>query len=497
MSAVGIGFVVYLIVILIIGFLSARLTRTLPDFLLAGRKLGPWVVAFSERASGESGWMLLGLTGLAYATGLGDPTSTKFAPALWTAVGGVTGIAASWFLVASRLRTETERMGALTLPRFLELRFSRRDPTIRFVATGIITFCFLFYIGAQLDAAGKSLGQTFGWGQMAGVLAGAAVIVLYTLLGGFRAVAWTDFLQGWIMLVTLVALPLVTLSMMGGWSGMSARIASVDPALLTITGGRTGWTLAAGILGGFGVGMGYAGQPHLLARYMSIRSSRDVPVARSVAIVWAALAYGGAVLMGLVALAHFGPNHFVNPETMSLDPERMMPGLALAIFPAWFAGILICGALAAMMSTADSQLLVTTSAVAEDIYHQSVNPDADQAKLVRISRIVTLLIGIVAILLSQLPRSIFEKVLFAWGGLGAAFGPALVLTLWWRRTTRNGVLSGMIIGFLTVIVWDNSPLADDLYSLVPAFLLAFAAVIAVSLTGTRAGRSGGPRSESE
>jgi sodium/proline symporter len=473
-SAVAIGFVVYLVLIFVVGILTARLTRTMPDFLLAGRRLGPWVVAFSERASGESGWMLLGLTGLAYATGLGDPSGSKLEPAFWTAVGGVAGILASWTLVARRLRVETERLGALTLPRFFEARFRGHDPTIRFVATGIITFCFAFYVAAQFDAAGKSLEQTFGWSHMGGVLVGAAVIVFYTLMGGFFAVAWTDFVQGWIMLFTLVVLPLFTLATLGGWGELSARIAAVDPQLLTVTGGRSGWKLLAGILGGFGVGMGYVGQPHLLVRYMSIRSERDIKTSQGIAAVWAVLAYGGAVLMGLVALAYFGPGRFD-------DAEKMMPALAVAVFPGWLAGILICGALAAMMSTADSQLLVTTSAVAEDVYHQSLRPQASQRHLVRVSRFVTFFIGLVAVGLSQLPRSIFDKVLFAWGGLGAAFGPGLLLTLWWRRTSRDGVLAGMIVGFLTVIVWDNSPWGRHLYSLVPAFLLASLAVVLVSL----------------
>ena len=480
MGAVGIGFGVYLVVILVVGLLTARLNKTLPDFLLAGRRLGPWVVAFSERASGESGWMLLGLTGLAYATGLGDPSGTKLEPALWTGLGGVAGIAVSWYLVAQRLRSESERLGALTLPRFLELRFRKHDPTIRLVATAIIAFSFTFYIAAQFDAVGKSLEQTFGWPHFGGVMVGAAIIVLYTMMGGFFAVAWTDFFQGWIMLLALVLLPLVALGEVGGFSGLAERIGAIDPRLLTPSGGRTGWNLVAGIAGGFGVGLGYMGQPHLHMRYMSIRSPDDIPTARSIALVWAVVSYSGAVLMGLVALAYFGSGYFA-------DPEMMMPALALSIFPAWFAGILISGALAAMMSTADSQLLVTTSAVSEDVYHQIVDPAADQKRLVLVSRIATLVIGAAAIALAQLPHSVFDKVLFAWGGLGAAFGPALVLSLWWPGTTRNGVLAGMLAGFFTVIIWDNMPWGGALYSLVPGFLVALLVVVVVSLTENRGG----------
>ena len=480
MGSVGIGFGVYLLVILVVGLLTARLNKTLPDFLLAGRRLGPWVVAFSERASGESGWMLLGLTGLAYATGLGDPSGTKLEPALWTGLGGIAGIALSWYLVAQRLRVESERLGALTLPRFMELRFRKHDPTIRLVATAIIAFSFTFYIAAQFDAVGKSLEQTFGWPHFSGVMVGAAIIVFYTMMGGFFAVAWTDFFQGWVMLLALVLLPLVALGEVGGFSGLAERIGAIDPRLLTPSGGRTGWNLVAGIAGGFGVGLGYMGQPHLHMRYMSIRSPDDIPTARSIALVWAVVSYSGAVLMGLVALAYFGAGYFA-------DPEMMMPALALSIFPAWFAGILISGALAAMMSTADSQLLVTTSAVSEDVYHQIVDPAADQKRLVLVSRIATLVIGGAAIALAQLPHSVFDKVLFAWGGLGAAFGPALVLSLWWPGTTRNGVLAGMLAGFFTVIIWDNMPWGGVLYSLVPGFIVALLVVVGVSLVENRRG----------
>lgn len=490
MNAVAIAFIIYLLGILVVGFLTARLAKTLPDFLLAGRRLGPWVVSFSERASAESGWMLLGLPGLAYATGLSDPSGKELEPAFWTAIGGVFGVAASWFLVARPLRSETERLGALTLPRFLELKFGGHDPMIRFVATGIITFCFAFYIAAQFDAAGKSLEQTFGWSHITGVFTGAAIIAFYTLMGGFFAVAWTDLVQGCIMLVTLVVLPLITVSQIGGWASLSAELRAIDPNLISISGGRTGWTLIAGILGGLGVGSGYFGQPHILARYMSIRSVDEIKTARSVAVVYSILTYGGAVLMGIVALAYFGPDYFP-------DREKMMPELAMSILPAWFAGILIMGALAAMMSTADSQLLVATSAVSEDVYHQSINPKASQAQLVKLSRIVTLVIGGAAILLAQLPRSIFDKVLFAWGGLGAAFGPALILTLWWQRTTRNGALAGMVTGFLSVIVWENFLQRTGLYSLVPGFFLAFFAVVFVSIIESRGKVSEGNEKKSD
>lgn len=479
-QTITIGFAIYLLLILVVGLVTVRFNKTLPDFLLAGRRLGPWIVALSERASGQSGWLLVGLTGLTYATGLGDPSGTKPQPALWAAIGGCSGVVLSWILVAEKLRVESEEKGALTLPRFLELKFGGNDPTIRFVTTGIIVFCFVFYIAAQFDAAGKSLEQTFGVSHFSGVLAGAAIIVFYTLMGGFFAVAWTDFVQGLIMLVTLVVLPIVALNQVGGFEGLGQKVSSINSDYLIVSGGRQGSALLTGILSGLGIGLGYLGQPHVLTRYMSIRSVREIGKAKSVAISYAVLTYGGAVLMGIVAIAYFGPGEFS-------DPEKMMPGLAVAVFPAWFAGILICGALAAMMSTADSQLLVTTSSVVEDVYHQSINPHASQSHLVFLSRVITLFLGVGAVFLAGLPSSVFDKVLFAWGGLGAALGPPLVFALWWERTKRDGVLAGMVVGFLTVILWDNFLKSTGVYSLLPGFALSSLTVFFVSHWQDRSG----------
>ena len=484
MTSIAIGFVVYLVLILIVALITSRLNRTLGDFLLAGRRLGPWVVAFSERASGESGWLLLGLTGLAYASGLGDPSGAKLAPPLWTAIGCFCGLTLAWLLIARPLREASEKYGALTLPRYFEARLGGRDPLLRILSTAIIAFCFTFYVASQFAAAGKALNSTFGWEPWVGAVIGMTVIVFYTLMGGFLAVAWTDFVQGWLMLITLVVLPLVAIDQLGGFGAVADTVSGIDPDLLSADGGRSPMVLWSGIISGFAIGIGYLGQPHLAVRYMSLRSADDVAAARGIAVVYGFLTYGGAVLMGIAALAWFGALEF------AADPELMMPAFAKAVFPGWLAGILICGALAAMMSTADSQLLVTSSSFTEDIYHQQFDPEADQKKLLLIGRGVTVAVGLSAFALSFLDEStIFDKVLFAWAGLGASFGPPLVLCLWWRGVTRNGVLAGMVTGLLTVLVWENTPANDwlssqveglRLYSLAPGFLLSLLATWAVS-----------------
>lgn len=493
MTSLATGFAIYLIVLLGVAFITSKYNRTLPDFLLAGRKLGPWVVAFSERASGESGWLLLGLTGLAYASGLGDPSGEKLEPALWTAVGCVSGLTLAWILIARPLRAASEKYGALTLPRYLEARLCestgrKHDPLLRIVATAIIAFCFTFYVAAQFAAAGKALNSAFGWEPWIGTLLGMAVIVLYTLMGGFLAVAWTDFVQGWLMLVTLVALPLVAIGEMGGFGAVGEKVSSIDPDLLTLSGGRSATVLWSGIISGFAIGIGYLGQPHLAVRYMSIKSPEDVAAARGIAVVYGFLTYGGAVLLGIAALAWFGADNFT-------DTELVMPAFAKAVFPGWLAGLLICGALAAMMSTADSQLLVTSSSFTEDLYHQQIEPDASQEKLVRIGRVVTMVVGLLAFAMTFFSESsIFKKVLFAWAGLGAAFGPPMVLCLWWQGVTRNGVLAGMISGLVTVLIWDNFDangwLSSQieglrLYSLAPGFLVSLLVTWGVSCLSGR------------
>jgi sodium/proline symporter len=462
------GFIGYLAVVVVVGLITFRFMKTLADFLLAGRRLGAWIVAFSERASGESAWLLIGLPGLALAGGF---------TAIWPAIGCVAGIFASWTLVARRLRTQTERLGALTLPDYFEARYEDRTHALRIVSMGVIVFFFTFYVAAQFLAAGKVLYTTFGIEPIHGMLIGAVIIVFYTIMGGFLAVAWTDFIQGLLMAGALIVLPAAAWIELGGASGVAQKIASADPNLLLVTGGQSGHALVWGlIIGSLGIGLGYVGQPHLLVRFMAIRRPADLRKGTVIAMSWAVIAFWGAVLVGIAGLAFFGPGGLA-------DPEHVMPRMATLFLPAGVAGVVISAAIAAMMSTADSQLLVATSALSEDIYHQLVNREAPQRRLVALSRIATVAIGVVAFALAlRAEETVYWFVLYAWAGLGAAFGPVIVLSLWWRRTTKWGALSGMIAGALTTVVWHNVDLlVGFVYELVPAFTVAFLATVVVSL----------------
>jgi len=467
MQPVLVGFIVYLVIVLCAGFYTVRLTRDLKDFALGGQRLGPWVIAFSERASGESAWLIIGLPGAALVAGLLE---------LWTVVGCVGGIIFSWYVIAHRLRIATAKTNALTLPELLATRYQDERGFLRLIASLIITFFFTFYVAAQFSGAGKVLNVTFGLTEMQGMLLGVVIIVFYTLMGGFYAVAWTDLIQGIIMIGTLVILPLV------GWLELSGSETSA-PIMdwSTLWGGQTGWAAAAGAIGGLSWGLGYMGQPHLVTRYMAINKPENVAVSRRIAIAWAVPAFLGSMFIGLVGLQLLQQGVLslngssLNSISALPDPEKLMPIMTTYLMNPWVAGIFISGAIAAMMSTADSQLLVSTSVLTEDIFKRFFHRVIGGMQLLTLSRLLTLVIGFVAFLLAWTSRDlVFETVSYAWGGLGASFGPVLLLTLWWRKTSRVGVMAGMIAGtFFTVIPVFSHTITPRF----TAFLLAFVAVI--------------------
>ena len=441
------------------------------DYLLAGRKLGPWVTAFSERASGESAWLLLALPGAAISVGLGEA---------WTVIGITLGIIASWYLIAERLRKETEKYDALTIPEYLHRKYQDNSNVIRLFSAVIIAFFFTFYVSAQFHASGKVINSLFGLSPVNGITIGAAVIISYTLMGGLFAVAWTDLLQGILMIGTLVILPLAGfLELQGNAYTLSDDLLQIGESNASFTMGRGGLAAVSVILGGLSWGLGYLGQPHLLIRYMAIRNPIDVKKARTIAILWALPGITGAFLIGLVALNYYGPEYF-----NYFDVEQAMPLLALELLPPVFAGLLISGAVAAMMSTADSQLLVSTSAITEDFIHQYLGINISNRALVRLSRFTIVILGLFAFgiaYLSELQeRNIFGVVSYAWSGLGSAFGPALLLSLWWSDTTRKGIIAGLLTGFLTTIIWANTDLKLIVTERLVSFVFAFLMVVIVS-----------------
>jgi len=465
------GFIFYLVVILVVGFITYNINKSHKDFFIAGRKLNPWVVAFSERASGESAWLLLGLPGAAFASGLLE---------FWTALGCVSGIIFYWFFIAKALREETERLGAFTLPTFLAARFDKGQSAIRVLATFIIVFFFIFYLSAQFNGAGKIMNVTFGLKQSTGMIIGAAVIIFYTMMGGFFAVAWTDMVQGIIMIGTLVVLPLVGMAelkqMHEGSLPLADMVSSDGHRMLSWTGGKTGWAAAALIISGLSWALGYMGQPHLLTRFMAIRSAEEIKISRRIAIAWVIPAFSGALLIGIIGAGLY-------EQGMFDDIEKLMPHLANELLPAWLAGIFVSGAIAAMMSTADSQLLVISSSIIEDLFHRTLGWDVSDRALLRGSRWITIVVGLIGFVIALTSdKLIFSMVSYAWAGLGSSFGPLILLMLTWKKVTWQGTIAGLLTGFVSTVVWSELISLDAVISVrFVSWVMAFLAVWLVSL----------------
>jgi len=472
------GLLLYLALMITVGLFAYRYMNTLDDFVLGGRRLGPWVAAISERASGESAWFLLGLPAAAYGMGF-----TEY----WSVIGIAIGILVSWTFIAIPLRRETARMGALTLPDYFEMRFNDRSRSLRIVSMVVILLFYTAYVAAQLVGAGKILHATFGLDPRVGLLIGGVVVVFYTLMGGFLAVAWTDLVQGLLMTAVAVVLPIVGIIKLGGPAALAEKLAVRGPEFLTMSGGQVGHAFFFGVVvGGMSWGFGYLGQPHLLARYMAIRKTSELRQSGLIAMGWTLISYWGAPMIGIVGVAVLGPD--------LADPDQVMPLLAKALVPGWLAGIMIAGGTAAMMSSADSQLLVASSTLVEDVYVRLFRAKRSPGTLVALSRLATVAIASVAFVLaysalrdwmqgSEGASLIDGMVAYAWTGLGASFGPALLLALWWRRTTRTGALAGMLSGMTATVVWKNSATLGALLDMkAAAVLISAAMVILVSLT---------------
>ena len=474
MNILILAFIVYLIILVIIGIWSSRFNKTLDDFLIADRKLGTWPVAISAEASDMSGWLVLGLPGRAFHIGIG---------AVWTAVACAFGTLFNWSVIARRLRVFTEKLRALTIPDFLEDRYNDDTHIIRAVSTFIISVFMVVYVSALLVASGKILSETFGWDYHSALILGFAIITFYTLMGGFFAVAWTDVFQGMLIVGILIILPVMGIIKLGGVGNMLNEIGSVNMNTLSPGFGYSGLLFLVFAFASISWFFGYPGQPHILTRYMAIKNEKKLWSSTLIGMTWVIISLWGAVLIGIIGLAMFKGLP---------DPEKVMPLMAMSLLPGWAAGIVIAAITAAIMSTADSQLLVATSSVVEDVYHKFINPGASQKKLVYLSRISVLLLSVFAFLLALQEGVIYFLVAFAWGGLAASFGPLIILSLWWRRTTKWGAVSGMISGCLTVIIWDKMGVSsflrdmsvyDELVvpGMLPAFFVSLFCIIIASL----------------
>ncbi|CAM3865479.1 Sodium/proline symporter [Vibrio aerogenes CECT 7868] len=415
-----------------------------------------------------SGWLLLGLPGYTYAAGL---------ESLWLAGGLLIGNWLNWLIAAKRLRTYSITTDAITIPEFLSRRFNDQSKLIQTISAFFILLFFLFYTSSGLVAGGKLFETVFGLDYSTAVIIGTVCVVSYTLFGGFLAVSWTDLVQGLLMAAALMIVPIA--AMEGGFGDLSDQLVEINPELLTIWHGIDGKPLSAiAIISLAAWGLGYFGQPHILARFQATRSNKDIGVARRIAIGWSALSMFGAIMVGLVGLIYV-----TNHPTMTLaDGEKIFMILVNAVFHPVVAGILLAAILAAIMSTADSQLLVCSSALAEDFYKQVLNKNASSEQIVMVGRLSVIIISVIALILAMTPdSSVLGLVSYAWAGFGAAFGPALVISLFWSNMTRNGALAGILVGGITIVVWKQlSGGIFDVYEIVPGMILSTIAIVVFS-----------------
>ena len=464
-----IALAIYFIIMLGIGFYAWRKsTQDSEGYLLGGRDLGPAVTALSAGASDMSGWLMLGLPGAIFLSGLGQA---------WIGIGLVIGAWLNYMLVAPRLRTYTELAGdAITVPDFLEERFHDKSRALRLISALVIIAFFTLYTSAGMVSGGKFAVSALGMDYLTGILVTAGIVVIYTVMGGFLAVSLTDFVQGCIMFVALILVPLVAWLTLGG-DGMAGGIAAAEASrglsLTALIGGEV--TLIA-IISAAAWGLGYFGQPHIIVRFMAIRRVEDMPVARRINIGWMTISLAGAILTGFIGAAYYAAN-----GGAPTDAETVFIGLSQILFHPLIAGFVLAAILAAIMSTISSQLLVTSSSLTEDIYKTFLKRSASERELVTIGRIGVAVVALVAGLLAMDPdASILSLVSNAWAGFGAAFGPAILFSLRWKRTTREGVLAGMIVGAVTVIVWIMLGLSATMYEIVPGFILSSLAIWLVS-----------------
>ncbi|MBE3719075.1 sodium/proline symporter PutP [Vibrio parahaemolyticus] len=465
-------FVAYLIIMVAIGVYAYKRTSNSSDYFLGGRSLGPWPAALSAGASDMSGWLLLGLPGYAYAAGI---------EAFWLAGGLLAGTWANWFISAKRLRTYSIQTDALTLPEFLSRRFNDKSKLIQTISAFFILLFFLFYTSSGLVAGGKLFETVFGLDYSIAVVIGTVCVVSYTLFGGFLAVSWTDLVQGLLMAAALMIVPIAVMD--GGFGQLSSDMHNINPELLTLWNDVKGEPLSAiAIISLAAWGLGYFGQPHILARFKASRSNKDLTTARRIAVGWTALSMAGAMLVGLVGLV-WVTGH---PGTQLEDGEKIFMLLVNTVFHPVVAGILLAAILAAVMSTADSQLLVSSSALAEDFYKQVIKPDASSEEVVMIGRVGVIVISLIALFLAMTPdSSVLGLVSYAWAGFGAAFGPAVVLSLYWSGMNRNGALAGILVGGVTIVVWKQLTGGwFDVYEIVPGIIFSTLAIVLVSkMTG--------------
>ncbi|MGL5514697.1 MAG: sodium/proline symporter PutP [Sporomusa sp.] len=465
------AFAIYFVAMMSIGIYYWRKEQNMSDYILGGRRLGAWVTSMSAEASDMSGWMLMGLPGYAYVAGL---------EAGWIALGLILGTWGNWVFIAKRLRQYTQiANNSLTMPDYFENRFKDKSQTLRIISAVFILIFFLIYTSSGFVAGGKLFNTVFGLPYITSMILGAAVVVFYTFLGGFMAVCWTDFIQGVMMFFAILLIPTMAAVMMGGPAATASALSTLNAEMFNPFTSASGQPLSAiAIISLLAWGLGYFGQPHILVRFMAIRASSELKKATNIAMTWVVLSLIAAVLVGMV-----GRVYLETPLSGSAV-ETVFLVMTHHLFTSFFAGFILCAVLAAVMSTASAQLLVTASAVSQDFYKALIHKKASQQELVWVSRLTVIVVSVIAVIIGLDPNNfVLDMVSYAWAGFGAAFGPAIIMSLFWNRMTRNGALAGIIVGGITVLVWKQLALFG-LYEIVPGFILSALSIYVVSMLDT-------------
>ncbi|PPI88198.1 sodium/proline symporter PutP [Candidatus Pantoea edessiphila] len=463
-------FVVYIVGMLTIGLVGYNSTKNFDDYILGGRSLGSLVTALSAGASDMSGWLLMGLPGAIYVSGISE---------IWIAIGLIIGAWFNWKIVAGRLRLQTEyHSNALTLPDFFTHRFEDNSKILRVISAIIILIFFTIYCASGIVAGARLFESTFNIGYGTALMAGAITTIIYTLIGGFLAVSWTDTVQASLMIFALILTPVVVIIASGGISNSISIIEARGLSDLNITKDLN----FIQIISLLGWGLGYFGQPHILTRFMASESHLSIVMARKISIAWMILCLLGAILVGFFGIAYFESNPD-NSTGVIENSECVFVDLARMLFNPWIGGVLLSAILAAIMSTLSCQLLVCSSALTEDLYKNFFRKNANQKELIWVGRLMVLLIAIIAIILALNPNNlILNLVSYAWAGFGAAFGPVVLFSVCWRRMNRNGALAGMLVGAITVLFWKKYGFID-IYEIIPGFLFASISIVIFSFTG--------------
>ncbi|AWK13322.1 sodium/proline symporter PutP [Candidatus Fukatsuia symbiotica] len=464
-------FSIYIFGMILIGLMAYRATNNFDDYILGGRSLGSVVTALSAGASDMSGWLLMGLPGAIFMHGISES---------WIAIGLIIGAYLNWRLVAGRLRVHTEaNNNALTLPDYFTSRFADKSKVLRIISAVVILIFFTIYCASGIVAGARLFESIFDMSYQSALWVGAAATIAYTLIGGFLAVSWTDTVQATLIIFALLLTPVIVILSVGGIDASVMVIEAKNPANIDMFNGLN----LVAIISLLGWGLGYFGQPHILARFMAADTHHTIRSARRISMTWMILCLAGTVAIGFFGIAYF-EDHPELAGNVSHNGERIFIELAKLLFNPWVAGVVLSAILAAVMSSLSCQLLVCSSAITEDLYKAFFRKTASQKELVWVGRCMVLLVSLIAIALAADPNNrVLGLVSYAWAGFGAAFGPVVLISVVWPRMTRNGALIGMIVGAMTVIIWKHFGWLG-LYEIIPGFFLASLSIVVVSLMGT-------------